>query len=54
MRRSRKASSIKKKTNKECVPGAIRRGNFPTLFNLFITRVTRKGTNHGANSSLAG
>lgn len=42
-----------KKNNKECVPGAIRRGNFPTLFNLFITRVTRKGTNHGGNNSLA-
>lgn len=49
--RSKKASSTK--INKEFVPSAICRGNFPTLFNLFITRGTRKGTNNGSNNSLA-
>lgn len=39
--------------NKKFAPTAICRGKLSTLFNLLITRVTRKGTNHESNNSLA-
>lgn len=49
MSRSRKASSTKPMKN---LLSAIRRGIFPPFFNLLITRITRKGANHGSTNSL--
>lgn len=50
MSRSRKASSTK--PTKNLLSLQFTEEIFPPFFNLLITRVTRKGTNHGSTNSL--